>query len=429
MKLFVILLLLRLVLLLINKMGTDMNRFRFLISYTLLELKKIIHALPQLLLGTMVLTFIIGTIAFCGVKLLYPDSAFDTMQIDIVLSENSPASISAIDLVRNMQSTKDMFVFQIVDKNSAYADLANGKAVAIMIVPDNMINQILDGTNSPIQIVFAKSSSLSTLLLQELTGAGAKILSSAQAGIYTITDLYVEAGLQEYLQESYDTINRTNLNYALARDRIFQIKSTSVTGTVSVITYYSASAVLLLLFLYGSVCSTFLTNEPKAFQQKIKALSIPSYFIILIQWLCTFLIYYGIYILLFLLMSVLSRTGFPIAASSHILLLSCSILIAFISSYTVMIYRITPTSATGILVLTISSLLFLFLSGAFIPTAFFPNSMTWISMHLPTTDAFHKTAMILSDVSSTQYNGTLLIYSIIFLWIAEIGRQFAFKHQ
>lgn len=406
-----------------------MNRLRFLISYTLLELKKIIRALPQLLFGTMVLTFIIGTIAFCGAKLLYPDSAFDTIQIDIVLSENSPSSISVIDLVRNMQSTKDMFAFQIADKDSAYADLANGKAVAVMIVPDNMIDQILDGTNSPVQIVFARSSSLSTLLLQELTGAGAKILSSAQADIYTITDLYVAEGLQTYLQESYDAINRTNLRYALARDRIFQIKSTSATGNVSVITYYSASAVLLILFLSGSVCSTFLINEPKAFAQKIKAIPIPSYFIILIQWFCTFLIYYGIYILVFLVMSVLSRTGFPIAASSHIPLLSCSVLIAFISSYTVMIYRITPTAATGILVLTISSLLFLFLSGVFIPTAFFSNSMTWISMHLPTTDAFHKTAMILSDVSSTQYDRTLLIYSILFLWVADIGRQYALKHQ
>ncbi len=406
-----------------------MKRSRFLISYILLEFKKIIHAFPQILTGSMVLSIIIGTIAFCGVKLLYPDSDFDTIKIDIVLSENSSSSASVIDLVRNMQSTKDMFTFQIADKETAYADLAMEKAVAVMIVPDNMIEQILDGTNSPIQIVFAKSSSLSTLLLQELTRAGAKILSSAQADIYTITDLYVAEGLQAYLQESYDAINRTNLRYALARDRIFQIKSTSATGTVSVITYYSASAVLLILFLSGSVCSTFLTNEPKAFLQQIKAIRIPSYFIILIQWLCTFLIYYIICILIFLLMSVLNHTTYPVTASSHIPLLSCSILIAFISSYTVMIYRITPTTATGILVLTISSLLFLFLSGAFIPTAFFPNSLTWISMHLPTTDAFHKTTMILSDTPSAQGNRTLFIYSILFLWIADVGRQYSLKHQ
>lgn len=406
-----------------------MNKFRFLISYTLLELKKGLHALPQLFLGTMVLILIIGTIAFCGIKLLYPDSAFDTMQIDIVLSENSPASVSAIDLVRNMQSTKDMFVFQITDSASAYDDLANEKAVAIMIVPANMINQILDGTNSPVQIIFAKSSSLSTLLLQELTGAGAKILSSAQSGIYTITDLYVAEGLQEYLQKSYDSINRTNLRYALSRDRIFQIKSTSATGTVSVVTYYSASAVLLLLFLFGTVCSTFLASESKAFQQKINSLCISSCFITLVHWICTFLMYWGIYIVLFFLMTALSHNGFPVAASSHISLLSCSILIAFISSYTVMIYRITPTAATGILVLTISSLSLLFLSGTLIPTAFFPSSLTWISMHLPTTDAFHKTALILSDVSSTQYNGALLIYSTLFLLVADIGRQYTLRHQ
>lgn len=406
-----------------------MNRIQFLLSYTLIEFKKLKHALPQLLLGTVVLIFIIGTIAFCGIKLLYPSSTLKTVQIDIVLSDTSPSSVSAIDLIRNMQSTKDIFVFQIADEESAYADLSNGKAIAVMLIPDDMINGILDGTNSPIQIVFAKSSSLSTLLLQELTGAGAKILSSAQADIYTITDLYVEEGLQEYLQKSYDTINQTNLRYALARDRIFQIKSTSVTGGLSVITYYSASAILLLLFLFGNICSTFLVNDPKSFQQKIKAMSIPSYFIVFIQWLCVFFIYLGILLVLFLLISFLNHIGFPISSASQIPLLSCSILIAFISSYTLMIYRIIPTAAMSILILTISSLLFLFLSGCFIPTAFFPFSITSISMHLPTTYAFHKTALLLSDSSSVQYNGILLIYSILFLWIADLGYQHAMKHQ
>ncbi len=398
-----------------------MNRLRFLLSYMILELKKIRHALPQLLIGTIVLMMIISFIAFCGVTFLYPDSSFDQVQIAIILPDNADSSRSVIDLVGNLNPAKELFSFYITDKKSAYADLANEKAIAIMIIPNNMIDEILDGTNSPVQIIFAKSSSLSTMLLQELTSAGAKILSSAQSDIYTITDLYLTEGLQDYLAEAYDILNRSNLHYVLARDRIFQNRNSSATGSLSISTYYTASAILLILFLFGNVCSTFLTNEPKAFLQRTRSLLLPNYFIILIQWFCTYLVYYGILILLFLILFLLGHSDFPIIIPSSMSLSSCALVIAFISSYTVMIYRITPTLGTGIFILTISTLLFLFLSGAFIPTAFFPDSLIPISRYSPFTASFYKMGEILTGVSSPQYDRRLLLSSIFFSWIAKIG--------
>ncbi|MDD3205350.1 MAG: ABC transporter permease [Lachnospiraceae bacterium] len=411
-----------------------MKQISFYFSFIGMELKKLFHALPKFLIGAIVLTLFISTVAFCGIKLLYPSDVPTTVQIDLVTADTSDASRLAVNFISQMQSTKSMFTFQFADEEKAYQDLHTGKAAAVMLLPTNMVESIIDGTNKPVQVIFADTSALSTLLLQELTSAGGQLLSSAQAGIYTITDLYIANNLTEYLQASYDSINRTNLSYALARDQIFQRKSTSATGKLSVTAYYVCSAALLFLLLFGAACSFHLSAEPLSFCQKLKSMQIPNALVILVQWFVTFLSYLFITVLVLFLFYMVdgfllpNDLGFPAFSISRIFVLL--FLLIFISIFVVCIYRLTPNASTGILLLFVLSLLLLFLSGCFIPAAFFPDSLRTLSACLPTTYMQQLLGIWITDAPCTFVPfvpaAFYMAFFFIFAWFGY-SRRFHFQ--
>lgn len=384
-----------------------------------LQLKRELHKFPYLLIGMLILCSMIGGFSFLAMN-SYAHSVekglrTDTLNVDLVVHDKSAETSFALRYIQNMESTKDVLSFHITSEMQAYQDLNAHQAVAVIILPDGTLESILNGTNQSVRILFPDStSSLSHLILRELANSGAVLLDTAQAGIYTITDLYIEHNLQNYLQTGYDALNQMNLSYALSRDQIFTPKSANALGSYTTVSYYTGSAICLFLLLSGILYSSFLEKETTGFHALMIQHRISTLSYVISQWITVFL-----FSLIF--SAVIPLIGAFLIPDMQMNWCSLLLLLAFESSFICMIYAIAPNSSTGILLLTVSTFLLLFLSGAFIPTVFFPICIQRLSTVMPTTYFFRQAIQLFVSYDDTSNLFPLGIYIFLFITLSVIA--------
>lgn len=352
------------------------------------ELKKGIKELPYALLGTVVFVLILSTFAFCAAKILYSPEDITQSAVAVVTNDIEDSYLNlAMNLVSNMESTSLTLDFQIMSEEDALAALQKRQVIAILYLPDQLINGILYGTNPPIRVLLASDDSLSSVFLTEITLAGARLLSGAQADIYAAGEIYTALGRQEALSDAYNTINRFNLNYALNRDKLFVTDSTSLDGTSRTEVFYISTGILLLLLFLTTSFTAMLRREDKDFYRLLFSRNISS-----LQYLIAKVITFALFFFCIQLVFYMIALWLPVANQADFLRLrfNGSLMVFFIlnslflSSYANLVFMITKDVPGGIIFSYCLSSLMVFCSGCIIPTAFFPRGIQKITGFFPT---------------------------------------------
>ena len=386
------------------------------------ELKKGIKELPYALLGMLALCLILGTVAFCAAKLLYQQEELSRSDVAIVTEDTEDAYLQlALGLVGNMDSASLTMDFHVMTEPEARSALQKRQVIAVLFLPEQLINGILYGTNPPIRVLFSTQDALSSVFLTEMTLAGARLLSSAQAAIYATGEIHTALGMQDALSDAYDKINRKNLNYALNREKLFAEDTTSLQGTSSTAIYYAAAGILLVLLFITTAFTAMLRRESRDYYQLLFSRNISSIQYLLAR-ICSFaLIFFLLQILFYLIASSVPafedieglnlrpRNIFRNNYLSFFLINSF-----FLATYTNMIFLAAKDVSGGILISYSVSSLMAFCSGCIIPAAFFPGSLQKISSYLPTY-YLHKGLIELLEGSRITLSVPVLIYPALFL--------------
>ena len=111
----------------------------------LLEGKRAFRKLPQILLGAVVLIGIVGTIAFCGQKLLYQDEASGRIRIAVVTDGESETVDLVLSFLEHMETVASLCSFTRTDQAQGMAMLKDGRAAALMEVPGSLVEDIISG--------------------------------------------------------------------------------------------------------------------------------------------------------------------------------------------------------------------------------------------------------------------------------------------
>ncbi|WP_434310851.1 ABC transporter permease [Hominifimenecus sp. rT4P-3] len=357
---------------------------RFFWNLQLLEGKRAFRKLPQILVGAVVLIGIVGTIAFCGQKLLYQDEASGRIPIAVVNEGESETVDMVLSFLENMETVASLCSFIRTDAAEGMAMLKEGKAAALMEIPGSLVDDIISGANTPVRVLFPKNSEVAGLLLEAVTSAGAGTLGAAQYGIYAAYDLYVRHGVESEVSGAYDDLNRIYLSAALNRTNLFQNQSASATGEWSVLQYYLASGLTLFLLLWGITYGSFLEKDSRSLARKLRAAGVGAAARSVGRWLNTFLV------------TVTSGTVLALVGAVVFLvwngewpgdlLVRLPMLLPTIScacALTVFFYQAAPTAGSGSLLIFCTSVGMMFLAGGFVPSAFLPESFERISRFLP----------------------------------------------
>lgn len=381
------------------------------------ENKRAWKIFPKMFLQAVVLAFIAGTIAFCATKLLYKDIE-PKVRVAVVAEEENQLTSFALNYVKNAEEGIE---FIECSREEAFEGVEKSEFAAIIILPERLIEGILNGENSPVKVVYSANLSVAGGLLKELTQAGAILLSTAQAEIYAVYELAQESGAESGLDDFQNSINYDNLELALARGEFFKYSKVGATGNLSVKTYYIASAVTAILLLFGMPMGMFLKQDEKALLLQYRRVGIGAGKQQLIRWLTVMGIYgailFGAILFgaeFFAAFAGKQDFGNGLVAAAGIWCITGSM-----AAFILLIYELTEKKSSAVFLLTFLAVVLLFLSGGIIPKVFFPEGLRQSVSGLPSVYWLDGIGGILEGNIEGKTIGLSSLYGVVF-WLTAV---------
>ena len=220
-------------------------------QYLCLEVKKTLRMFPRMLLQAILLMVLIGTIAFCGVKSADKEPLAVSVEVAVASQEDNRLTRMALSYVENMESVSRLCSFRQTTEEEGFALLEKGDVAALIVLPDQLVEGIMNGVNPSVDIWFCRHAGLEAMLFRELTESGAGLLRVAQAQIYGAGDMAHAYGLTERLSGIEAQIDSYNLAFALDRLALFDSETVSIFGALNGMQFYLASGIVLFLMLAG----------------------------------------------------------------------------------------------------------------------------------------------------------------------------------
>lgn len=380
---------------------------RAYLVYLQLELKKALNVLPKFLAGAIVLSAILGTIAFSAGMVLYRDEIVNQISIGVVLPADDSLAQTAIRMLTSLDNVKDVCDFKYIDEATGRAELASGSLHALMLVPEGFVEGVMTGVNTPVTMVLPERSGVESLIFREMADSGARTLGVAQASIYAVDELCIAYGLPNEIRRAEEELNRIYFAYALPRTEYFREYRVSATGDVNVIWYYGMSAAVLFLFLCGIPLAPLCRRDRPVLVKKLQGIGIS-----------TGLQVFAKIIAVAFLLILISGAGvsclicLKVIRYSQAYLLSVLLACFTVAAVIVMIYAITKSQMASVMCLFWLSVGMVFLSGGFIPLVFLPEAFRDLKALVPATPliellkAFSGTAVSTKAIVQSSLWGT-----------------------
>lgn len=162
--------------------------------------------------------------------------------------------------------------FRGMTEADALEALRTGEVTAVLALPENFIQGVMDGGNPDLRLIVDGERPLESLLLLWVGQSACDILSAFQSGVYAVLDLYAQSpppGLSR--DQVVVDINLRYIRLALDRGELFQNRTVSATGILPVHLHY---ALALLAYLGLSAASLFLplySGSWMGFQRRLRA--------------------------------------------------------------------------------------------------------------------------------------------------------------
>ncbi|MCI8372616.1 MAG: ABC transporter permease [Lachnospiraceae bacterium] len=379
--------------------------------YLRLQLKKVLQLLPRLIGFIIVLAVLVSVIAIYGTKLLYNKKTAQKVTIAIVVEDSSPLMDFGMTYLEASESVNTFCRLVKTSKREAEQMVKDHTAAAYIYFPPHFAKDIADGKNTPAVITFSDHTGVEQLLFQELTSAAARILTYAQAGIYSLGDVYDNYEFHKKRSVHYDYINQNTMKTALIRSRLFQVEQISSTGSVSTKEYYTASALVLLFFLSGMSLSRLAQPESSCLSLLLSRQGLGSCKRTLLKYTALLVFYLVVWAFLFLVCCMFSLL--PWRAFLLLPLFSVTA-----SAWTLLLYSITNNETTGTLLLFLLVFLGAFCSGCLLPLTFLPQALSRAAAYLPMYYMHKLVCILYTELPGLTFIVPLLVFSFIFLGLS-----------
>jgi ABC-2 type transport system permease protein len=376
------------------------------LRYLSMELHKTIRMLPRMLGQAVLLMFLIGVIAFGGTKYLEREPLAVGVEVAVAVPDNSTMTQMALDFVESMESVSGFCSFRQVSGAEGMELLENGEVPVLIMLPDQLVEGIMDGTNPTVKIYFAKQAGLEAFLFKELTDVGAGLLNVAQAEIYGAADTAAAYGFSDKLSLIEAEIDSYNLAFAMDRMALYETETLSSTGQMSTLQYCVVSAFVLLLLLFGMALYPILQPEQAAFRKQLAVRGVCFSWQDFCQWLCGLLstaLFAGVILAAVRGVSaVLEQKGYEIklwtdptgtggigmgsagAGSATGGLIALVMGLTLTVSFVYFLYSLAGNRVSAILLVFFVSILLVYCSGGIVPSVFLPETIQRIGEKLPT---------------------------------------------
>ncbi|MGL5435762.1 MAG: ABC transporter permease [Lachnospiraceae bacterium] len=360
--------------------------------YLKLEMKRALKRLPNLYAGAIVLLFLMGTIALLSVKTLYGDARTGRISVGVVLPQEDRVAAQVMSMLESLDSVGSICDFHYMTGEEGMEALQKGTVYAVIEVPEGFVADIINGTNTPIKLIFPRNAGIEAVVFGELADAGARTLAASQAGIYAGGELLSIHQRPTSLPQLEAELNQIYLSYSLPREDYFRHYQVRATGDVDTLHFYGISAsVLLLLFIPIPVCG-YLNPPNPVMRRKLNMAGIGPAMRAGARIL-------GLTLLLALVMipavlAAMKLGWLPVwSLTFPILVFVCMAAASFV----VCLYQLTANPLSGIMLLFLAGTGQHFMAGGFLPSVFLPALFRQLSPVLPSAILIDGMQMMVSQ--------------------------------
>lgn len=406
-----------------------------------MEYKRAAVMLPLILRRAMILTAIClmaaSMIAFCATTLRTKDNESAKLKIGYTAEENIVTNL-AVSYVQNMESIQSICDLEAVTEQEGKELLRSGALSALIVLPTDVINEILSGSNTPATLYLPQKSSkvifsgglraVGEILFEEIVTAGMGMLGTAQAEIYAVESI-LEGLSPEALQLLYDDINQFNLRTVTGREKLFRTNTLSLTENDTYVVYYGSAFLTVYALFAGLFFGVFCKRSSLQQTMVDKRIGLGYAVQFTARCLAGFMLMAVTLLLPFgVLMVVLPRLDKFLTI--HLTLPGIFVIILitfFMTMYFMMLYQLIEKRESALVVIGTLAVLQAYLSGCLIPSVLLPRTMASIGKLLPAAMIKKGFTILITGETQALQNVVIglvfwgLLFFVVSIWSMQIG--------
>lgn len=346
------------------------------------------------------------------------------MRIGYVASDDALMDMVAA-YVQEIASVKELCSLERISGEDGFALLQEGELAALVVLPEDIVGEIITGRNAPVTVYMGSGSALDSgdfgkvrsLLFEELADSAVGMLETAQAEIYAVQYVLNDAlwADKELRQSLYDTINSFNLRTVADRERLFREQSISATENDTYVIYYGSALLTLYLLFVGVFFGGFFCRS-KLWQKILeKRLGISKGW----QVLCGLIAgLFPVAVIVFLPFAALTvpyvRAQFHVAISPGMAGMML-LLTIFGTLYFMLIYQSLGKERNAVPAIGLLALIQGYLSGCLVPSALMPDLVYRLGRFLPAVYVKSAFTVLLSGDTGRLFSAVsgLLVWVVV----------------
>lgn len=345
------------------------------------DLKRLKNYIASILIATLIIATICGVAGSVIAKHIYKTGTKDIIGIGYYLPEDGKEDMNnmGINMLKDMESMKTTAnLIQVNSPEEGYELLEKEDILYLILVPEKFISSIMNGTNTPLEIIVWDNSSISSYIANEMFMSYAKYLGLAQSSVYSTIDAAYNHNLtKEERNTIRTTVNLTFLDRSLNKDSFFEVIDSTGEGNASLLQHYLAAAIMLSLFFMSFVLMPHLQGYNNAIITKLDTLGLNRFHIFISNWISSTAGIYLSFIPCFIGISIIFKSFNPLGLVT-ILPAICAIgcIVSIIASLAKNIFA----ANMSMLLLGIA---IAYVGGGIIPSAMLPNIVQHLSDVMP----------------------------------------------
>lgn len=408
-----------------------------------LQIKSAFLALPAMLAGTVVFgaLMVFGALGAVEASKAKQESG-ELLKVQVVYPEPNGGIIDESAYIREafrylekIDTVKNVCTFEEAESEAdAVERLKKGQVAAVIVIPEKFIRGIINGDNIPVRIIFAENGiTTSSSLFREMLRAAGSDLSTAQAGVYALSDVFERGeftGSEELKANAY--LNAKYMAYVIDRNAYYETVETGGRNSLNIVQFYSVTAVVLLILLGTIVCEALIKPEKRILQSNLRRVGISSAENYIYKIVGVSLLFWMIYGIIYFLCALavirypaagyvitfVPKSGWILNIAKGVLGILPLVVLAF--SVAGLVYALAGKTVSGVIMMFLLSVVMVFASGRIMPESMLPEAVAAIGRYFPTAVMSELCGQILNGMVAAQTVGTAAVYSAGLLAVTGI---------
>jgi len=337
--------------------------------------------------------------------------SFSGLTLAIAAPEGDYTPELVEEYASRLEDVNQYCTFLSMKEPEAIEAMKDGDVTAVLVLPEDFIAGILDGTNPDVRLIVPEDRPLESLLTLWVGQSATDLLAAVQAGIYATLDFH-EAADPEGISRSQVMmdINLEFISWSLNRQDLFRTEKVNATQQLPVGLHYGLSLLAYCGFTAAPLFTVLYDRSNLIFRRRLRALGRKSAFC----WRCDVA---ACTLLLFLLMAVpacllLKGALLPVLGAALAAALFCAV-------FGILCCQLTTDAAACGGLSFLLALLFTAAAGGILPPVLLPETLRRLSWLSPVS----WLRMLLSTAAGYEADSRILIVMVsAFVLMSIIGR-------